>query len=124
MTGWVLETREAPVIITPSLIITHVMEIDEEIDQLYEHYRIKTLVDGRQIIVAPQAVNWRIAVVRDRDWGGRYWCYEGLSQMSFMLAVLAANAWDGAENTEPVAWRKSWDGRYDGAEPVVKWSER
>lgn len=37
----------------------------------------------------------------------RYWCFR-----RGPAAVLAALAWDGATDTEPVGWIKSWDQRY------------
>ena len=37
----------------------------------------------------------------------RYWCYRKGG-----AALIAALAWDGSEDTEPVGWKKSWDQRY------------
>lgn len=37
----------------------------------------------------------------------RYWCYQ-----RGPAAVLAALAWDGAADSEPVGWIKAHDGRY------------
>lgn len=37
----------------------------------------------------------------------RFWCYQKGG-----AAIFAALAWDGADDTEPVGWIKSWDQRY------------
>ena len=45
---------------------------------------------------------------------GRFWCYS-----SPLAAAAAVEAWDKAEDTEPVGWVKAWDGRrnLDTGEP-------
>jgi hypothetical protein len=45
----------------------------------------------------------------------RYWCYYGPARVA--AAVLAANAWDAGDDTEPVGWGASWDGRWDSDRP-------
>lgn len=37
----------------------------------------------------------------------RYWCYSKGG-----AAFLAAAAWDGSIDSEPVGWKKAWGGRY------------
>lgn len=61
------------------------------------------------IEVAPMMFNDRVMVVpKDSPFTyGRYWCYQKGG-----AAILAALAWDGADDTEPVGWIKSWDQRY------------
>lgn len=62
------------------------------------------------IEVMPMLFNDRLVVVpkvSPRTYG-RFWCYpKGGS------ALLAALAWDGGDDTEPVGWIKTWDGRYN-----------
>lgn len=61
------------------------------------------------IEVAPMLFNDRIMVVpkaAPRTYG-RYWCYPKGG-----AALLAALAWDGSDDTEPVGWIKTWDQRY------------
>jgi hypothetical protein len=83
-----------------------------------ERWRVKT-TDTHHIEVVPMLVNWRIHTVPidggPLAWSDRYWCYEGRGAASFVAAVLAADLWDGRQDTEPVGWKKSWDLRYDGA---------
>lgn len=79
-----------------------------------ERYRVKTV--GRwHIEVIPMLWNWRVHTVAvnggPRAWSERYWCYAGRGEETFVAAVLAAHAWDGAHDTEPVGWVKSWDQR-------------
>lgn len=80
-------------------------------------FRVKT-VDGFHIEVLPMFVNWRVHTLPVDGgpfaWSERFWCYEGRGQSSFVTAVLAAHAWDGGADTEPVGWVKSWDGRRHG----------
>jgi hypothetical protein len=79
--------------------------------------RIKTVGDYH-IEIIPMIYNWRLHTIRvDADpweWSSRHWCYEGRDKQALVAAVLAAQAWDGADDTEPVGWIKSWDGRYGG----------
>ena len=88
-------------------------------DSVTERCRIKTVGDYH-IEVIPMAVNFRIHTVPVDDeyaWSERYWCYAGRDRLTFVAAVLAAHAWDGADDTEPVGWVKSWDGRRNGEPP-------
>lgn len=79
--------------------------------------RVKT-VGKYHIEVISMAYNWRVHTIRvdghPLEWSVRFWCYQGRGAASFTAAVLAAQAWDGADDTEPVGWIKSWDGRRDG----------
>lgn len=61
------------------------------------------------IEVIPMLYNDRIiwAPKRNPLFVDRFWCYERGA-----AAVLAALVWDGAADTEPVGWIKSWDQRY------------
>lgn len=66
------------------------------------------------IEVTPMLFNDRIIVVpksapRTYD---RFWCYQKGG-----AAILAALAWDGADDTEPVGWIKAWDQRYSPPPP-------
>lgn len=76
--------------------------------------RVKT-VGGYHIEVFPMLFNWRLHTVcadaGPLEWSDRFWCYEGRGWDAYTRAVLAAHAWDGAADTEPVGWIKAWDGR-------------
>jgi hypothetical protein len=37
----------------------------------------------------------------------RFYCYAGKGRATLLSAVLAANAWDGADDTEPLGWNKN-----------------
>lgn len=91
--------------------------------QCGERWRVKT-VGGWHIEVLPMLLNWRVHTIAvdagPIGWSHRYWCYAGRGQATFVAAVLAAAAWDGADDTEPAGWVKSWDGRRDGEGPVGK----
>lgn len=67
--------------------------------------------DTHCIYVMRMAYNWRLHTIRKprepMSWSERFWCYEGLGQRTFMRASLAAHAWDGADDTEPVGWNKN-----------------
>lgn len=80
-----------------------------------ERWRVKTTA-RHYIEVIPMAFNFRLHTVRTDGgpwaWSERYWCYEGRGPGTFLAAVLAAAAWDGADDSEPVGWLKSWDERY------------
>lgn len=82
-----------------------------------ERFRVKT-VAGYHIEVIPAVYNFRIHTVPvdggPLAWSERYWCYAGRGPTAFVAAVLAAEAWDGAPDTEPVGWIKSWDQRRNG----------
>jgi hypothetical protein len=99
--------------------LEHAFEVVAEPDDT-PRYRVKT-VGGVHVELIPMMFNWRIHTVRVDEgpmaWSERYWCYEGRTQATFVRAVLAAHAWDGADDTEPVGWIKSWDGRRHGARP-------
>ena len=70
--------------------------------------------EAAYIEVVPMLFNDRIIVVpksapRTYD---RYWCYQKGG-----AAIFAALAWDGADDTEPVGWIKTWDQRYSPPPP-------
>lgn len=79
--------------------------------------RVKT-VGAYHIEVIPMMYNWRLHTLlvdgEPYDWSVRFWCYEGRSHSALVAAVCAAMIWDGADDTEPVGWIKSWDGRRYG----------
>ena len=71
--------------------------------------RIKTVGDFH-IDVIPMIFNDRIVTVPVDATDGhytRYWCYQ-----KGAAAILAAEAWDGSEDTEPVGWKKAHGERY------------
>lgn len=70
--------------------------------------RIKE-TETHYIEVVPMAFNDRIVMTPKSTpyTYDRYWCFD-----RGPAAVLAALAWDGATDTEPVGWIKSWDQRY------------
>jgi hypothetical protein len=53
--------------------------------------------------------NWRIArTPKDSPMTyDRGWCYAGTGDAALWRAVLAAAAWDGADDTEPEGWSKN-----------------
>lgn len=85
-------------------------------------YRVKEQA-GYFVEVIPMLVNWRLHIVKvdggELAWSHRHWCYDGLGRTAFTAAVLAAHAWDVADETEPQGWIKSWDGRRNGEGPTV-----
>jgi hypothetical protein len=98
----------------------HIVERSD--DLVIERFRVKTVGDYH-IEIIPMVVNFRIHTVRVDDdspyaWSVRYWCYAGRGPDTFVTALLAAHAWDGADDTEPVGWVKSWDGRRHGEPPT------
>lgn len=102
--------------------VEHLIDHCCDSDLVVDRYRVKT-VGHYHIEVLPQLFNWRIHTIGvdgepGIDWSHRYWCYAGRGQSTFVAAVLAAAAWDGGNDTEPVGWVKSWDGRRNGEGPV------
>lgn len=73
-------------------------------------YRVKE-TSTHYIEVIPMLVNWRLHTVRKDEgpmaWSERYWCYSGRDERTYVTAVLAAYAWDGADDTEPEGWNKN-----------------
>lgn len=73
-------------------------------------YRVKETAT-HYIEVIPTLVNWRLHTVRKDGgplaWSERHWCYAGRDQQALVTAVLAAHAWDGADDTEPEGWNKN-----------------
>ncbi len=61
------------------------------------------------IHVVPMIYNWRVTRTPKGDLYGpdRAWCYYGTGQDVFVKAVLAALAWDGADDTAPAGWDKN-----------------
>jgi hypothetical protein len=73
-------------------------------------WRIKTSDDGRHYIdVMWMLYNYRVATtpVALPFVFDRFWCYAGRTEADLQRAVLAAWAWDGADDTEPVGWNKN-----------------
>lgn len=73
-------------------------------------YRVKETAT-HYVEVIPMPASWRIHTVRKDDgplaWSERYWCYSGRDERTYVTAVLAAHAWDGADGTEPVGWSRN-----------------
>lgn len=72
-------------------------------------YRVRTSDDGRHYIdVLRMIYNWRVATtpVDEPMFIDRAWCYFGTGEQSFRKAVLAALAWDGSDDSEPVGYDK------------------
>lgn len=61
------------------------------------------------IDVLVQLYNWRVARTPKADpyCIDRFWCYSGTGMSTLMLALGAAWAWDGADDTEPEGWNKN-----------------
>jgi hypothetical protein len=63
--------------------------------------------------VIPMLLEWRLHTVRKSDGPlactQRYWDYAGKGRASFVRAILAAHAWDGAGGSEPQGW--NWNGQ-------------
>jgi hypothetical protein len=53
--------------------------------------------------------NWRIVRTPKCSPGtyDRGWCYFGTDLLTFAAAVLAASAWDGADDSEPAGYSKN-----------------
>jgi hypothetical protein len=71
-------------------------------------WRVKT-AGTHYLDVMRQIWNWRLVTTPLDDPLGydRGWCYAGTGPASFLAAVLAAMAWDGADGTEPEGWNKN-----------------
>lgn len=71
-------------------------------------FRVKT-TERHHIDVMGMMYNWRICttLIGYPQCYDRHWCYEGISFAAFMHAVLAAYAWDGADDSEPAGWNKN-----------------
>ncbi len=73
-------------------------------------WRIKTTVDGRyHVDVMAMMFGYRVVrtPVVAPYYYDRHWCYVTTGPVTLLLAVLAANAWDGADDTEPDGWNKN-----------------
>jgi hypothetical protein len=73
-------------------------------------WRIKTNDAGTHYIdVLSMLFNYRICTtpIRSLYLTDRHWCYAGKGGDVFLRCVLAASAWDGADDTEPVGWNKN-----------------
>lgn len=70
--------------------------------------RVKTTAT-HHIDMLRMLFNWRICTtpIGEPNCYDRHWCYKGTGLDTFMAAVLAAHAWDGAEGTEPDGWNKN-----------------
>lgn len=79
-----------------------------ELARTADGLRIKE-TETHRIFVIPMLYNWRIArSPKDNPMTyDRGWCYAGRGMASFVAAVLAAWAWDGADDTEPEGWNKN-----------------
>jgi hypothetical protein len=71
-------------------------------------FRVKE-TETHLIAVVRMLFNWRVARTPKADLMtyDRGWCYAGTGPASFIAAVLAAMAWDGADETEPEGWNKN-----------------
>lgn len=71
-------------------------------------YRVKE-TPTHYIDVMRMLFSWRIVTSRKDSpgWPERGWCYNGTGYPALIAACLAANAWDGADGTEPVGWNKN-----------------
>lgn len=73
-------------------------------------WRVKE-AGGYLIEVMPMLSSWRLHTIPKNGgpwaWSERYWCYQGTGLLSFTRAVLAAAAWDGADDTEPPGWNRN-----------------
>lgn len=75
---------------------------------IFGGFRVKT-VGAYHVDVLRMLVNWRLVTtpVAFPDVVDRGWCYLGTGPVSFVAVVLAANAWDVADDTEPAGWFKN-----------------
>lgn len=71
-------------------------------------YRIKE-TEVHYIDLMGMAFNWQIVTTPKRCplTYDRYWCYVGTGFDVYCRAVLAAYAWDGADDSEPEGWNKN-----------------
>lgn len=74
-------------------------------------WTLAELPDGRRVDVMVMLYNDRV-VISDPDGMtyGRYWCYPKGGAAFHAVAL-----WDFSDDSEPVGWIKSWDGRYTEA---------
>lgn len=64
-------------------------------------------VEGLCIDVMRMIFNWRVVRSDHTHWFmDRGWCYQGTGRATFLRALGAAIAWDGADNTQPTGWIK------------------
>jgi hypothetical protein len=71
-------------------------------------FRVKE-TETHWVDVVPMIYNWRLArTPKDSPLTyDRGWCYYGTGTASFTAAVLAAMAWDGADDSSPDGWDKN-----------------
>lgn len=78
--------------------------------------------DWPYIHVWRMVINWRL--VEADEYGfpiGRFWCFAGTGNGTFMRVMSTLAVWQGNPRSEPSGWIKSWDGRTDGiARDVVE----
>jgi len=74
-------------------------------DGIVAGWLVKAVATG-DIHVLPMAANYRVQT-SIRGFPVRHWCYAGRGPASYVAAVLAAHAWDGSDDTEPVGWNKN-----------------
>jgi len=94
-----------------------VLELFPDAQRIYGGWSLK-VENGHRLDMYVMIFNLRLAESKEDDWMtmGRYWCYTPRSIPAVPLA--AARAWTIEAHTEPVAWVKSWDQRYNGEGPV------
>ncbi len=94
-----MTTPEQP----PAIDLSTVTQIDGG-------YRIKENAVGTHYVdILAMIVNYRIVLTPKDDptCYVRYWCYSGNDLAAFIVVMLAAFAWDGALDSEPLGWNKN-----------------
>lgn len=69
----------------------------------------KNTADTHYVDVLQMLLNYRIVLtpVDDDSCYVRHWCYSGNTPSDFLRTMLAAIAWDGSLDTDPVGWNKN-----------------
>lgn len=80
-------------------------------------YRVKTTEWCHVDVMKMIAGNWRLTAtsLTHPDLYNRAWCYtaaDSPASNAFVAAVLAANAWDGSPDSEPLGWYRALDGTH------------
>lgn len=64
--------------------------------------------------VSRMIFNWRLSEYDGYMAYGRFWCFGGVSTMTFAAALNQLAIWQGNPATEPQGWIKSWNSKQAG----------
>lgn len=83
---------------------------DVTVEPIDGGYRVKRSDDGRfWLDILAMGYNFRLVTtyVDVPLMCDRFWCYAGKGPASLLRTIVAALAWSGADDTEPVGWNKN-----------------